>query len=272
MNPMRYRTPCRFGVLLALAVVCPGCGSSDDVSNTSLADAELEAARDFDSPDSASSLDEAGDREDERVLIEAAPEAEASVAESGHDAMDGDRPEHAIDPPLPVCLRINDPEHPDVVRELSRLVGVQYRLGLSETCEVRNILFPANREEFSGWSNRLYLWSLALWGCSASQPTRFELVNAEVMKLTSADAQRLIELYLAAARPILELSAAEVTFMRATLETLATTVVSAQAAEHAWSDCDSAPDAEPSDGPAQSSPDTDALDEASASSWDAGGT
>ena len=105
-------------------------------------------------------------------------------------------------------------------------VALEYELRSSYDCRVwnvANLYIDTNARDV--FLNDLMRFNLALWGC-ATAPTEFGLVYWEGLSvtappITSADAEVLIEDYLAVATPILSLSGAEVDGLTAMLRWLA---------------------------------------------------
>jgi hypothetical protein len=148
--------------------------------------------------------------------------------------------------PIPLCLRLRDPERPVKVLELSQDVRSRYLTFVATDCMVSG-LFAVPSATFAAWSNRLYDWNLDLWACTDHAATGFPLVHAEVDDLTSADEAALIDDYLEAATRVLRLSLPEATRMRQDLERLGMAAVTRQSDERLFSECDAedagAPDA-----------------------------
>ena len=105
-------------------------------------------------------------------------------------------------------------------------VAFEYELRSSYDCRVWNVAnLYINTDARDVFLNDLMRFNLELWGC-APAPTQFDLVywdglSLNAPRITSADAEVLIEDYLAVATPMLSLSGAEVDALTATLRWLA---------------------------------------------------
>jgi hypothetical protein len=138
---------------------------------------------------------------------------------------------------IPLCLRLQDPDRPAKILQLSQDVRSDYLTLVAMDCMVRG-LFAAPRGTLVNWSNDLYDWNLDLWACTDHAATGFFLVHAEVTDLTSADAAVLIDDYLKAATQVLRLSPPEVTQIRQDLVRLGMTAITRQSDERLFSECD----------------------------------
>jgi hypothetical protein len=138
---------------------------------------------------------------------------------------------------IPLCLRLQDPDRPGKILQLSQDVRSDYLTLVAMDCMVRG-LFATQSGTVVNWSNDLYDWNLDLWACTDHAATGFFLVHAEVTDLTSADAAVLIDDYLKAATQVLRLSPPEVTQLRQDLVRLGMTAITRQSDERLFSECD----------------------------------
>jgi hypothetical protein len=156
-------------------------------------------------------------------------DAFTSADGAGADASDAGR--------IPLCLRLQDPDRPARVLQLSQDVRSDYLTLIAMDCTVSG-LFATESAALIKWSNDLYDGNLDLWACTDHAATGFFLVHAEVTELTSADAAMLIDDYLKAATRLLRLSPPEVAQIRQDLMLLGMTAITRQSDERLFSECD----------------------------------
>jgi len=152
---------------------------------------------------------------------------------------------------LLLCLRLNDPQHPEVVSNLSRKVVDGYLSALFVDCRITKIV-DAIPGGLNAFANDLLSWNVSFWGCRDTATNEFGLIHDGVSGLTSADVATLIDHYMKAAIVELSLSAGEQLQMRQALTALGQTVVTRQSDEYTLSNCadgggDAADEAAPND-------------------------
>jgi len=138
---------------------------------------------------------------------------------------------------IPLCLRLQDPDRPAKVLQLSQDVRSDYLTLVAMDCTVSG-LFATGSASLINWSNALYDGNLDLWACTDHEATGFFLIHAEVIGLTSADAAVLIDDYVKSATRILRLSPPEVTQIRQDFVRLGMTAITRQSDERLFSECD----------------------------------
>ncbi len=241
----------RFTVLAAFALALGGTACSD------AGDAGSGAPRVVDPQDGAPG----GETEAGRLGAEA--DAFTAADEGGEEPTEAAR--------IPLCLRLNDPNRPVKIYELSQDMVRGYLTLVATDCMMHG-LFTART--LVDWSNQLYLFNVDLWGCrdggasevhawDAAAGSGFALIPSQVTELTSTDAAVLIDDYLKAATRVLRLSPPEVTHMRQDLVQLSMAAITRQSDERLFSECDAgAVDTEAGGGGGS--------DSASADAWDGG--
>lgn len=137
-----------------------------------------------------------------------------------------------VPPALTVCDRLINPS------ENSFDVTQGYRAATTGDCRISWVTrLYLDEDQEHVFLNRLLRWNLELWGCGGvSPPKNFGLLYTEV-PLTSADAEVLIELYMATAITLLEMSSDEIDAMRAMLDFLASRVIERETDELTDSHC-----------------------------------
>jgi hypothetical protein len=105
--------------------------------------------------------------------------------------------------------------------DLTDLVRRDYLRAVVSDCDVAGMIRNRPSDELVTFSNAVATWNFRFWGCSTpTVETTFGLTY-RADALTSADALRLVELYMTVVTADLELSPAEVSSVRAELERLA---------------------------------------------------
>ncbi|HET9957572.1 MAG TPA: hypothetical protein VFQ61_23910, partial [Polyangiaceae bacterium] len=134
----------------------------------------------------------------------------AQPSQGGSSGMTNTEPE----PPaaLQICKRL------DNVTMLSANVTKQFMGRILDDCAI-GLLYEEYFSAPSLLANRILQWNLPLWGCTEAA-TSFDLAP-DSAQLSRGDATRLIEHYLASAKPILDLGSTEQRDLKGMLEYLA---------------------------------------------------
>jgi hypothetical protein len=114
-------------------------------------------------------------------------------------------------------------------------VTLEYLQFVSDDCRVAKLI--SSNSEIFAFENDLLVYNLDLWGCRNRNVNRFGLIHASVTDLTSADAARLIDNYIAAATLVLELNAREATQVRQDLAQQSATAITRSGDDYALSTC-----------------------------------
>lgn len=218
---------------LFAATMLVGCsGSPDDAASAGIVGDDAATAFDSRSDHSTDGLD--ASREGDASARP--PDGARPDTSSGADAP---QPDVAADvPALALCLRLDDPQNPNRIFQLSQAVDDQYLVLISGDCRVGNALHPpGGTPALAAWRNDLYSWNLDLWGCKDKIAAGFGLVSTAFQGVTFADAAQLIELYLNASTKVLELTSAEAADLRRDLEQLAKSVVLSESTSYSLSSC-----------------------------------
>ncbi len=184
-----------------------------------------------DAPAAESSRDGDGARDGS---TETGPKPDAGVdapaLEAGSDVADAAR--------TILCVRLYDPMRPNGITQLSEQVNKEYVTRVYRDCNVSKMA-RTDLDTIFEFYNDLLPFSLDLWGCTMHNAMGFGLVraNINITDLTSADAARLVEHYVAAATSVLRLDATEATQMRLDLTRLSALGITRQSDEFALSMC-----------------------------------
>jgi hypothetical protein len=146
------------------------------------------------------------------------------------DAMPGDAADAAADgdaksPAVDFCSRLTNPN------ALAGEIAIEFDLVSAADCRVSWIpwlyVLEAGNERAT-FLNDLLRFNLSLWGCTTTRPTHFRLIYEPGLaedRITRTDAEALIDDYLGAAAPLLDLGAGEIEALRRELLALSEPVV-----------------------------------------------
>ena len=138
-----------------------------------------------------------------------------------------------------ICVRLTNPTG------LAGTLALEFDLAVDQDCRIQKFLYLyalATGDARSNFLNALARFNLSLWGCGAAPPSQFLLIylaglTEDVPPLTQADADALIEDYLAAVSLRLGLSPEEADSQRAYLQWLASGIVSDEVTGYTRSIC-----------------------------------